>query len=291
MSRLEFRRRAIRNRRWILNLVLFSATVVTTTLVGALHAGRMTDSWPVFLARGFIFSIPLMAILSVHELGHYLTGRIRGLDVTPPYFIPGFLPIGTFGAFIKIRSAITNRRVLMEIGAMGPLCGSLVAIPLLLVGLQMSSFFPEATPSADGWTMGTSLILEFFCLLTFGQFSVHAHVVLHPTAVAAWYGLFITALNLLPMGQLDGGHVVYALFGPRAAKITSYACMCCLIPMGLLLWPGWLVFGLLVTLLGLGHPPPLDPVTPLDRTGRIIGGLALAVFVTTFIPVPLSLGE
>ncbi len=291
LDRLEFRRRAIRKRPWILNVALFIATALTTTLVGALQTGRSADSWAVNMAQGLIFSVPLMAILSVHELGHYLTGRIRGLDVTPPFFIPGFLPIGTFGAFIKIRSPITNRRVLMEIGAMGPLCGSLVAIPLLLVGLQMSTFSPEAPAAADNLTMGTSLILELFCFLTFGEFSIHSTVLRHPTAVAAWFGLFITALNLLPMGQLDGGHVVYALFGPRVAKITSYVCVFCLIPMGVFLWPGWFVFGVLVTFLGLGHPPPLDPETPLDRTGRVIGGLALAVFVTTFIPVPLTLGE
>ncbi len=284
------RRQVIRTRRWILNLVLFIATVLTTTLVGTLHAGRSTDSWPVFLARGLLFSVPLMAILSVHELGHYLTGRIRGLNVTPPFFIPGFLPIGTFGAFIKIRSPITNRKVLMEIGALGPLCGSLIAIPMLLVGLQMSSSLPEGAASG-AMTMGSSLILELFCLLTFGEFSIHSTVYLHPTATAAWYGLFITALNLLPMGQLDGGHVVYALFGPRVARITSYACIVCLIPMGVFLWPGWIVFGVLVTVLGLGHPPPLDPVTPLDQTGRTIGGLALLLFVSTFIPVPLALGE
>ncbi len=271
--------------------MLFLVTVVTTTLAGALQNSVRSDSWLVFFCRGLTFSIPLMAILSVHELGHYLTGRRRLLAVTPPYFIPGFLPIGTFGAFIKIRSPITDRRVLMEVGAMGPLAGSIVAIPLLFLGLQLSTVVPASTAGGGQLTMGSSLLLELGCLLTFGQFSSPGTVMLHPTASAAWYGLFITALNLLPVGQLDGGHVVYALYGPRTARITSYATICLLVPMGIFLWPGWLVFGLLVTYLGLGHPPPLDGFTPLDRTGRLIGWLAVALFIATFMPVPLSLTD
>jgi membrane-associated protease RseP (regulator of RpoE activity) len=271
--------------------VLFLLTVMTTTIVGALQSALRTDSWMMFVYRGLVFSVPLMVILSVHELGHYLTAKRRMLDVTPPFFIPGIPPMGTFGAFIKIRSPITDRRVLMEIGALGPLSGSIVAIPILLVGLQMSTTVPAGITGGDQLAMGTSLILELGCLLTFGHLSSQGTVLLHPTALAAWYGLFITALNLLPIGQLDGGHVSYALFGPRVARIVSYTGVACLIPMGAFLFPGWLVFAILVTFLGLGHPPPCDPATPLDRTGLVIGWLAVVLFITTFIPVPFTLTD
>jgi membrane-associated protease RseP (regulator of RpoE activity) len=228
-----------------------------------------------------------MSILLVHEMGHYLTGRSRNLDVTPPYFLPAPPPVGTFGAFIKIRSPITNRRVLVEIGASGPLAGAVIAIPLLYAGLAMSEIRPDAV-SADGFSLGSSLILELLCLLRFGEFSSQVTVILHPTALAAWFGLFVTAMNLLPIGQLDGGHVVYALFGPRVAAVVSLGVFCLLIPLGIMVWPGWLIFGVLVFFLGLRHPMPLDPYAPLEVRERRIGWAALVLFALTFIPVPFS---
>lgn len=284
------RRLTISKRFPTINVLLFVLTALTTTAVGALYSNEPSDSWILFFLRGWVFSVPLMAILLVHEMGHYLTGRRHHLDVTPPYFIPAIPPLGTFGAFIKIRSPITNRKVLLEVGASGPISGALVAIPLLFVGLYLSDMQPQIA-EAKGFAFGSSIILELLCLLRFGAFSFNATILLHPTAMAAWFGLFVTAMNLLPIGQLDGGHVIYALFGPRWARIVSIVVFACLIPLGIFLWPGWFMFGVLTLFLGLRHPPPLDPYTPLDRGGRLLGWTAIVLFLLTFIPVPLNFVE
>jgi membrane-associated protease RseP (regulator of RpoE activity) len=263
--------------------------VVTTTVAGSLYVTDPTEDWLGNVLRGWVFSVPLMAILLVHEMGHYLAARRRRLDVSPPYFIPAIPPVGTFGAFIKIRSAIPSKKVLIEVGSWGPLAGSMVAVPVLILGSCLSEI--RSVPSTtDGISIhfGTSLILEALFFLRFGEFSSSTSIYLHPTAMAAWYGLFITALNLLPMGQLDGGHVIYALFGPRKAQVISFAVFVGLIPLGALLWPGWLLFGILALFIGLRHPEPVDPYTPLDRSGRILGWTAIVLFVLTFIPAPIS---
>lgn len=280
----------IRKDYW-LNALLFVLTCITTTLVGALYANEKFDSWTWFFLRGWVFSVPLMTILVVHETGHFLTGKRHHLDVTPPYFIPAIPPLGTFGAFIKIRSPITNLRALVEIGASGPVAGAIVAIPMLFLGLLFSEIREVQPEKHIGLSFGSSIILELLCLVRFGEFSTNATIVLHPTALAAWFGLFVTAMNLLPIGQLDGGHVVYALVGPLWAKRISGGVLVVLVPMGIFLWPGWILFGALVLFLGLKHPPPLDPYTPLNRTGRILGWCAIVLLVITFIPVPLSVME
>lgn len=231
-----------------------------------------------------------MLILLVHEMGHYLTARRRSLDVTLPYFIPSIPPLGTFGAFIKIRSPIPDKKVLVEIGAWGPIAGAAVAIPLLLFGLYLSDVRPLSGTSS-GFALGSSIILELMCLVRFGHFSFNAEILLHPTAMAAWFGLFVTAMNLLPIGQLDGGHVICALFGRRWAWLISLCALLLLIPLGIFMWPGWLVFGVLVLILGLRHPPPIDPYSPLDKGGRGLGWIAIILFILSFIPVPISAME
>jgi len=271
-------------------LILFAATALTTTAVGAFYNQSPSDSWIGFFLGGWVFSVPLMSILLVHEMGHYLTGRSHDLDVTLPYFIPALPPLGTFGAFIKIRSPIMTRNMLLDIGASGPLAGSMVAIPLLFVGLLYSEITP-LTKDATGITLGSSIILELLCLLRFGEFSFNATILLHPTAMAAMFGLFVTAMNLLPVGQLDGGHVAYALFGPRGARAISLACFAALVPLGILIWPGWLIFALLVLFLGLSHPPPIYYHLPLNPRHRVIGWIAVILFVLTFVPEPLKLVE
>jgi membrane-associated protease RseP (regulator of RpoE activity) len=158
---------------------------------------------------------------------------------------------------------------------------------MLMIGLWLSDVAPIKEP-AVGLDFGSSLILETCSLIRFGHFTWDANVMLHPIALAAWFGLFVTAMNLLPIGQLDGGHVIYALFGPRWARIISLVTLGSLIPLGIVFWHGWFVFGLLTVLLGVRHPPPLDPMTPLDRTGLLIGYAAVLIFILTFIPVPVS---
>ncbi len=273
----------------IINAVLFIITMITTTAVGGLYANQAFESWSSFFMNGLVFSIPLMTILSVHEMGHYMAGRRRGMNVTLPYFIPSIPPLGTFGAFIKVRSFIPNRKALMELGAWGPLSGAMMAIPLLFVGLFMSDSYPKNEISDPiGLSFGTSLILEIGCLIRFGDFSFNNMVLLHPTAMAAWFGLFVTAMNLLPIGQLDGGHVIYALFGNKASRVISISVFVALLPLGMLVWTGWLVFGALTLLLGLRHPPPLDEYTPLDKSARLTGYISIILFILTFVPAPIS---
>jgi membrane-associated protease RseP (regulator of RpoE activity) len=223
-------------------------------------------------------------------MGHYLTGRRHHLDVTLPYFIPAIPPLGTFGAFIKIRSPIMDRNSLMDVGAAGPLAGSLVAIPFLILGLLYSEIRPQTT-GFTGISLGSSIILETVCLLRFGEFSFNATIILHPTAMAAMFGLFVTAMNLLPIGQLDGGHVVYALFGPRGARVVGLTFFVALIPLGIFVWQGWLIFAVLTLFLGLRHPPPIYDYLPLDPRRRLIGWIAVVLFIVTFVPEPLKLVE
>ena len=300
------RRSKIKESSRILNIVLFAATCITTTMMGAVFADAgdgppdTVEQWLMFFLRGCLFSGPLMGILLAHEMGHYIAGRRHNLRITPPFFIPcpplklfgvPLLIPGTFGAIIKIRSLMADRNALIRVGAWGPLAGSIVAIPMLAVGIYLSQSMPAPSGQQEAITInfGSSAILEFMCLIRFGYFSFERVILLHPTALAAWYGLFVTALNLLPIGQLDGGHVMYALLGPRRAPTGSLLVFLALIPLGILLWPGWLFFGVMVAILGLKHPPPLDPHAPLDRSARLIGCATVILFVLVFIPIPISI--
>ncbi len=278
---------------WRMNVFLFVATFVSMTLVGSSIVDKDAPSFLLMVLNGWVFSVPLILILLAHEMGHYLAGRRHRLDVTPPFFIPGppLFPLpGTFGAFIKIRSPISDRRVLMEVGAWGPIAGSIVGIPLLALGISLSEIRP-AMAEPKGLIFGSSLILELLCLARLGEFSSNAVIVLHPTALAAWFGLFVTAMNLLPIGQLDGGHVIYSLFGPKIARPISFALFVCLVPLGVMLWTGWLVLSLILVFLGLRHPPTVDQSATLTPGVKLLGLLAIVLFVLTFVPVPLSFVE
>ncbi len=268
--------------------MLFILTLFTTTAAGTLYANHEFISWTTFFLNGLIFSIPLMSILLVHEMGHFLAGRRRHLDVTPPYFIPAIPPVGTFGAFIKIRSLIPDRQSLIEVGAAGPVFGAILAIPLLFVGISQSDFRMGPQPDGSGLSFGTSIILELACLIWFGKFSFESVIILHPIAIAAWFGLFVTAMNLLPMGQLDGGHVIYALFGPKVARYVSYVVFVALLPLGYFTWPGWIIFASLSLIIGLKHPPPIDSHTAPSARGRVLAWTAIALFFLTFVPTPIT---
>lgn len=272
----------------MINIALFAATMFTTTAAGALYANKEFISWFSFFINGLVFSIPLMSILLVHEMGHFLAGRRRHLDVTPPYFIPAIPPVGTFGAFIKIRSLIPDRQALIEVGAAGPVCGAIIAIPLLVLGIGLSEI-QQGSQDGSGISFGTSIILELACLIWFGKFSFQTVILLHPIAIAAWFGLFVTAMNLLPVGQLDGGHVVYATFGPRIARYVSYGVFGALLPLGYFAWPGWIMFAVLTLFIGLKHPPPIDTYTPPSPGGRVLAWTAIALFALTFVPAPISI--
>jgi membrane-associated protease RseP (regulator of RpoE activity) len=273
------------------HLVLFLATVATTIIAGAMFAGVNPFFHPFDLYQGIPFSFTLLLILGTHEMGHYLVSRRHNLSVTLPYFIPAppfpFI-VGTFGAFIRIRSPIRDKRALLDVGCAGPLTGVVVAIPVILIGLNLSTV--KVIPGGgEGLILGEPLLFQFFSFLVFGPLSPDHHIFVHPVAFAGWIGLLVTALNLIPVGQTDGGHVAYALF-PNHHRQISLACLLLLVAGGLFLWPGWLIWALLLLFLGRRHPPPVYDWVPLDRRRKILGIITIIVFLLTFTPVPLKLG-
>ncbi len=212
------------------------------------------------------------------------------MDVTPPYFIPLPPPItfiGTLGAFIKMRGPITDRRSLLEIGAAGPIAGFLVAVPALFIGLNLSTVVQLDT---GGVILGDSLLMKFATALMFPGLSPGEDVLLHPVGFAGWIGLLITMLNLLPLAQLDGGHIAYALLGDRQEWVGR-AIFVAFIPMGIFLSPNWLFWGFFILLLmrTVKHPPVHDVNRPLTPHELRIGIACLAIFIVCFIPVPIRM--
>ncbi|OYD14939.1 hypothetical protein CH330_07060 [candidate division WOR-3 bacterium JGI_Cruoil_03_51_56] len=274
-------------RRWI-NLVLFLATIVTTLLVGAFQMRHNPLSNPLELVYGIPFSLSILLILGSHELGHYFAARRLGVDATLPYFLPVPHPMtGTMGAFIKIRSPVPTKSALVRVGVSGPLIGFIVAIPVTIIGLAMSG--TGVVAEAGGIQLGSSLIFRLLSYLRFGSLPEGIDVILHPVAFAGWLGFFVTALNLLPVGQLDGGHVAYAVFG-RFCKPFNLAVLGVMVLMGFF-WAGWPFWAVLILILGLRHPRPLDDITVLSRTDKILAVAGLVVLILTFIPAPFGAGR
>jgi membrane-associated protease RseP (regulator of RpoE activity) len=283
-----------------LNIALFAVTLLTTTMGGAYMAGadlslmRPLASFSA-LGAGLSFSIPLMAILLAHEMGHFLTARRHRVDTSYPYFVPAPFPsyffIGTFGAFISIRSRPDSRRVMFDIGAAGPWAGMLVALPCVVIGLKLS----EITPQSGGLDLGNSVLFYWLSRWMLGVDPSVVNINLHPIAFAGWLGFFVTALNLLPMGQLDGGHVMYALFPRHHRRISTLFMVTCVLmvivplALGYSFWGGWLFWAVIALVLGLGHPSTADRDTPLDPRRRRMAWATVALFVLTFMPVPFSL--
>jgi membrane-associated protease RseP (regulator of RpoE activity) len=280
--------------KWTLPIVLFLLTVFTTLWAGAYQAyngparGPLNFllSSPETLWRGIPFAGALLFILTTHELGHYLLSKIHRVPASLPLFIPG--PphfIGTFGAIIRMRGPILSRRALFDIGVAGPLAGFVVAVVALIVGLNLSTVVDRT--ATFGLQLGEPLLLQFMSWVIIGPLPPEADVVLHPIGFAAWFGLFVTSLNLLPIGQLDGGHVAYALWG-RRQRTMALAFLPILVTLGFVGWPGWFLWAFMAGLWGFGHPPVMDPQVPLGRNRKIVGWIAFAVFVVTFAPVPFS---
>lgn len=279
---------------WSLPIGLFLLTCFTTLWAGAYQTYNGPVRGPVnFLLsdpgriwQGLPFAGALLFILTTHELGHYVLSKVHGVPASLPLFIPG--PphfIGTFGAIIRIRGPILDRRALFDIGVAGPLAGFIVAVAALIVGLHLSTV-AERTATL-GLHLGEPLLLQFLAWLVIGPISPESDIVLHPIGFAAWFGLFVTSLNLLPIGQLDGGHVACALWG-RHQRTMAFIFVPILIVLGFVGWPGWFLWAVMAGLFGLGHPPVMDPHVPLGRIRTIVGWIALAVFVSTFVPVPFS---
>lgn len=281
---------------WV-NVALFGLTCLSTLFMGTVLMAMYTNSLndlvpflseivrsPFVLLKGLSFSLAIMTILLGHEMGHYLTCRYYGIDATLPYFIPAPTLVGTMGAFIRIKSPIQHRAALLEVGIAGPIVGFVLAIPTLMIALAKSGYVTP-DPSVMGIELGEPLIFRAMELIM-GKTPPPGMVInLHPIGIAAWFGFFATALNLLPVGQLDGGHVSYALFG-RIHKWISQAFLCTLIPLGLFYWQGWLMWTTILLFIGFRHPVTLDDSVPLSRRHTWLGWIALAMFVLCFTPMP-----
>ncbi|MBM4123429.1 MAG: site-2 protease family protein [Nitrospira sp.] len=279
----------------VIPLALFVATVFTTLWAGA-YATRSQPMQgaleflladPTELLKGLPFAGTLLAILVTHELGHYLLSLVHRVPATFPLFIPG--PphfIGTFGAVIRMRGPILSRKALFDIGVAGPIAGFVVAVVALVIGLRLSEVV--SVDNVYGLQLGEPLLLQFISWLVLGPLPAGYDVVLHPVGFAAWFGFFVTSLNLIPLGQLDGGHVAYALWGRRQRTI-ALAILPILLVLGFVGWPGWFLWAGLASLMGLAHPPVLDPDVPLGRTRVWVGWAALAIFALTFAPIPFSI--
>jgi len=325
-----------------INLLLFLLTLASVVFTAAINAvpasaipcetpadlaGSLAYQWKLIvllagqafanLGAGLPFALSFLAVLGTHEFGHYLAGRKNNTRVTLPFFIPLPLisPFGTLGAVISMQEPPRNRNVLAEIGIAGPLAGFLVALPLLVIGLAMSTVeaLPTTLGPCEGFSLeGNSIIYMLTKLAVFGRmlpapavfdtapilfylrsfftgfpFPMEgADVIIHPLAFGAWAGLLITGLNLIPAGQLDGGHLLYVLLGERAGRILPWIMMGMVI-LGLF-WPGWFLWVVIIFFLGRAHAEPLDTVTPLDTRHRLLAWTGLILFVLIFTPIPLQ---
>jgi len=282
---IEIKSRPSRKIPWT-NIALLVATFFTMTAAGAYMENADFSGGPLQFFRGLPFSVTLMAILGIHELGHYFLSLHHGVRTSLPYFIPAPNLFGTFGAVIVSKSPLYNRRVLLDIGVAGPLAGFVVAIAALVYGLSNAEVIEPAKVAAGSMKLGDSLLIYILSRIIVGPLPEGFDIFLGPVAFAGWAGLLVTALNLLPIGQLDGGHITYALFGRYhsvAARIAFFLLVCFVY-----FWPAWLFMITIIYLIGLEHRPPLDDVTPLNGSRKLLGWLAMVILVLCFIPVPIS---
>ena len=269
----------------MLNILLFLLTILTTLLVGTLRRGGNPFRDISSLHLGMPFSFTLISILLVHELAHYFTSRRHKVRTSLPYFIPAPTFLGTFGAVIKMKSPMPNRNALLDVGIAGPLAGFVLSIVAVAVGLNLSQIV-RGEISEGSLRLGNSIIFSLIAHLVKGPLPQGYNIVLHPIAFAGWIGLLITAMNLLPAGQLDGGHIAYAFLGRKHSLVARFVFYAML---GFsLFWRGWLVWAILIFALGLRHPPPLNDITPLDRKRKILALIAFLIFIITFVPAPFG---
>ena len=300
---LAFEQAKVRNwgRVW-LHCLLFVVTLATTTTVGSRMQYNFDHDLPFFdvfqdlsaiwfslqhpslLLPGLPFSLTLLIILLAHEFGHYVACLYYGVDASLPFFLPAPTFTGTFGAFIRIRAAIYSKRALFDVGIAGPIAGFVFLLPAITVGLALSKVVPNIALTGS-MRFGTPVLLRLFEMIIFPGVPV-SDIYLHPMVRAAWVALFATALNLLPVGQLDGGHIVYALFGERH-RIVTRAALLGLVIVGLIYWDMWLVWALLLFLFGRKHPSIFD-TQPLGRARLQLALLALAIFALCFSVTPVS---
>lgn len=256
-------------------------------IAGALQKGINIISDPYMIYKGLPFSLTLMTILLSHELSHYFTSMKHNTKATLPYFIPAPSMIGTFGAFIKMKSPIETRKALIDIGASGPIAGFAISLLASITGLSYSSVVPFIETEGS-LVLGDSILFSLLTHLVFGSTPSSFGILLHPVAFAGWIGLFVTSLNLIPIGQLDGGHIAYAFLGKKHLSL-SRALVPVLLMLGVFTWEGWMIWGGLMFLLGLKHPPVIYWEVPLDSRRRFTGVISLIIFIITFIPLPFNI--
>ena len=284
-----------------LHVLLFALTIGTTTLVGAgQYAGYLDDfrgstalpmPFPALLVRGLWYSGTILAILGCHELGHYFACRYYDVDASLPFFIPvPFLLTGTMGAFIRIREQIPSKKMLFDIGIAGPIAGFVVAVPALFIGLSMSHVVRLPANPSDMLELGEPLLFKFASWLLWGTQPDGYSLNMHPMAFAAWFGMLATALNLFPIGQLDGGHVSYAVLGSRWSTYLTFATVGVAIGLGFFAssWIVWTVMMVaMLFIFGPKHPRVFDEDVPLDRTRLLLAAFAVVMFILCFTPAPI----
>ncbi len=256
-------------RRYTLHLILFILTVASTWVVG-----------------GPAYSFTIILILLGHEMGHYLMSRKYGIRATLPFFLPFPLPpFGTLGAVIRMESTVSSRKTLFDTGVAGPLTSLILSIPAIVIGLRLSKVVPVSHIQEGALRLADPPLFSLIQRMVLGGISKNYEILLHPVGFAGWVGLFVTSLNLLPIGQLDGGHIAYGLFGRRSRVIFLIA----IVVMAFITVfynPGWFLLLILIILFGFRHPPPIDDTTPLDWRRKLMGGVAFLVFFLSFTPAP-----
>lgn len=286
--------------------MLFALTVLTTTFVGAVHylgytvdfgatasdpsLGDVVSSWS-FWARGLWYSLTVLAILGCHEMGHYVACRYYRVDASLPYFLPAPAPLtGTLGAFIKIRSRIPSKVALFDIGIAGPIAGFVIAVPALFLGLMLSRVVRLPEDVSGMMELGEPLLFQLASSVVFGSIPEGWSINMHPMAFAAWFGLLATALNLFPIGQLDGGHISYAVLGRRSTWVTmgmlAVAIFLTTVSSSWLVWAFLLIAMLFIV--GPQHPPTLNDYTPLDPRRLWLAAFAVLMLILCFTPAPIE---
>ena len=255
-------------RNWI-HILLFILTVASTLIVG-----------------GPAYSITIILILLGHEMGHYFMSRRYGIKATLPYFLPfPFSPFGTLGAVIRMESTVSSRKALFDTGVAGPFTSLFLSIPAIMIGLRFSEVIPTTQVQEGTIRLGDPLLFSLIQRLVMGQVPESHDILLHPIGYAGWVGLFVTALNLLPVGQLDGGHIAYALFG-RKSRMIFFVAIVVMAFITIFYNPGWLLLLILFILFGFRHPAPSDDQTSLDGKRKLMGGIAFLFFFLSFTPSP-----
>ena len=274
---------ALRQRAWV-QMALFAATFVTTTIFGGMYAAALSQArnsglMNIVVFYGLPFSCTLLGILAVHEFGHYLQARRHKMPVTLPYFIPMPFGLGTVGAFVQMRGAVQSKRALFDVGIGGPIAGLLAAVPLFVVGVLIATVTHSPAPDTR------SLLMEVL-IGAFRPEAVSNGIALNPVLLAARFGLVLTALNLLPVGQLDGGHIAYAALGRKWAMWISYATLVIMGILGVTVSSNWLVWMFFATISGVQHAAPLNDVTPLDQRRNVAFLATFLLFLSLFTTRP-----